>query len=82
MAYFRSDIDIIVFFFVGRDENEWVGKIIFFYLIGSPKVGGAGDGKHKKKYGHPNVGLLNAYLYMLHIYTFYTKVLTIYIYYL
>ena len=23
------------------------------YLIGSPKVGGAGDGKHKKKYGHP-----------------------------
>ena len=25
----------------------------FFYLIGSPKVGGAGDGKHKKKYGHP-----------------------------
>ena len=29
-------------------------KIIFFYLVGSPKVGGAGDGKHKKKYGHPN----------------------------
>ena len=27
---------------------------IFFYLVGSPKVGGAGDGKHKKKYGHPN----------------------------
>ena len=26
----------------------------FFYLVGSPKVGGAGDGKHKKKYGHPN----------------------------
>ena len=25
-----------------------------FYLVGSPKVGGAGDGKHKKKYGHPN----------------------------
>ena len=24
------------------------------YLVGSPKVGGAGDGKHKKKYGHPN----------------------------
>ena len=23
------------------------------YLVGSPKVGGAGDGKHKKKYGHP-----------------------------
>ena len=21
----------------------------FFYLVGSPKVGGAGDGKHKKK---------------------------------
>ena len=37
MAYFRSDIDIIG----------------FFYLVGSPKVGGAGDGKHKKKYGHP-----------------------------
>ena len=27
----------------------------FFYLVGSPKVGGAGDGKHKKKYGHPNM---------------------------
>ena len=27
----------------------------FFYLVGSPKVGGAGDGKHKKKYGHPKV---------------------------
>ena len=26
-----------------------------FYLVGSPKVGGAGDGKHKKKYGHPKV---------------------------
>ena len=26
-TYFRSDIDIIVFF-VGRDENEWVGGII------------------------------------------------------
>ena len=50
MAYFWSDIDIIVFF-VGRDENEWVGGIV--YLVGSPKVGGAGDGKHKKKYGHP-----------------------------
>ena len=23
-------------------------------LVGSPKVGGAGDGKHKKKYGHPD----------------------------
>ena len=30
-------------------------KIFFFYLVGSPKVGGAGDGKHKKKYGHPIV---------------------------
>ena len=29
-------------------------KNFFFYLVGSPKVGGAGDGKHKKKYGHPN----------------------------
>ena len=28
-------------------------KFFFFYLVGSPKVGGAGDGKHKKKYGHP-----------------------------
>ena len=27
----------------------------FVYLVGSPKVGGAGDGKHKKKYGHPNL---------------------------
>ena len=34
-------------------------KIFFFYLVGSPKVGGAGDGKHKKKYGHP-------YLYSQH----------------
>ena len=23
------------------------------HLVGSPKVGGAGDGKHKNKYGHP-----------------------------
>ena len=30
-------------------------KIFFFYLVGSPKVGGAGDGKHKKKYGHPYI---------------------------
>ena len=27
--------------------------LFFFYLVGSPRVGGAGDGKHKKKYGHP-----------------------------
>ena len=39
VAYFRSDIDIIVFF-------GWAG---------CPKVGGAGDGKHKKKYGHPYI---------------------------
>ena len=39
-------------------------KKFFFYLVGNPKVGGAGDGKHKKKYGHPytcntilNIGL-------------------------
>ena len=31
-------------------------KKFFFYLVGSPKVGGAGDGKHKKKYGHPYPG--------------------------
>ena len=31
--------------------------LFFLYLVGSPKVGGAGDGKHKKKYGHP-------YMYM------------------
>ena len=53
------NIFLTLFFFVGRDENEWVGGIFyqnktFFYLVGSPKVGGAGDGKHKKKYGHPN----------------------------
>ena len=59
MAYFRSDIDIIVFFLLGG--YEWSAglfnkKIFFFYLVGSPKVGGAGDGKHKKKYGHPNHG--------------------------
>ena len=29
------------------------GEKKIFYLVGSPKVGGAGDGKHKKKYGHP-----------------------------
>ena len=40
---------------------KWVGRrdcltiFFFFYLVGSPKVGGAGDGKHKKKYGHPNI---------------------------
>ena len=31
----------------------------FFYLVGSPKVGGAGDGKHTKKYGHPNKKLIH-----------------------
>ena len=30
------------------------GSAGLFNLVGSPKVGGAGDGKHKKKYGHPN----------------------------
>ena len=38
------------FIFVGQDENEWVGGIvnnIFIFYLGSPKVGGAGDGKHK-----------------------------------
>ena len=59
MAYFRSDIDIIVFFFLlgGMKMSGSAGlfnkKNFFFYLVGSPKVGGAGDGKHKKKYGHP-----------------------------
>ena len=34
-------------------------KLLFFlYLVGSPKVGGAGDGKHKKQYGHPHVRLM------------------------
>ena len=28
VAYFQSDIDIIGFFFVGRDENEWVGGVV------------------------------------------------------
>ena len=40
--------------FFGRD---FLPKNFFFYLVGSPKVGGAGDGKHKKKYGHPNTDL-------------------------
>ena len=58
VAYFRSDIDIIVFFLLGGMKMSGSAglfnkKIFFFYLVGSPKVGGAGDGKHKKKYGHP-----------------------------
>ena len=56
MAYFRSDIDIIIFLLGGMKMSGSTGlfnKFFFFYLVGSPKVGGAGDGKHKKKYGHP-----------------------------
>ena len=58
MAYFRSDIDIIVFFLLGGMKKSgsaglFSKKIFFFYLVGSPNVGGAGDGKHNKKYGHP-----------------------------
>ena len=34
-------------------RRDCLTKKILFYLVGSPKVGGAGDGKHKKKYGHP-----------------------------
>ena len=60
MAYFRSDIDIIGFFLLGgmkmSGSAELLNKFLFFfYLVGSPKVGGAGDGKHKNKYGHPDV---------------------------
>ena len=35
-------------------RRDCLTKFFFFYLVGSPKVGGAGDGKHKKKYGSPN----------------------------
>ena len=55
MAYFRSDIDIIVFCLLGGMKMSGSAGLFskfFFYLVGSPKVGGAGDGKHKKKYGH------------------------------
>ena len=57
---FVAYIDIIVFFcwagwkWVGR--RDCLTNFYFFYLVGSPKVGGAGDGKHTKKYGHPNMG--------------------------
>ena len=51
MAYFRSDIDIIVFFLLGGMKMSGSAGLfnnnIFFYLVGSPKVGGAGDGKKK-----------------------------------
>ena len=56
MAYFRSHIDIIGFFLLGGMKMSGSAglfnkKKLFFT---SPvKVGGAGDGKHKKKYGHP-----------------------------
>ena len=41
----------------------------FFYLVGSPKVGGAGDGKHKQKYGHPKAldHRARIYPYLKHI---------------
>ena len=60
MAYFRSDIDIIGFFLLGGMKMSGSAGLFnkkkkIFYLVGSPKVGGAGDGKHKKIYGHPNV---------------------------
>ena len=49
MAYFRSDIDIIVFF-VGRDENEWVGGLFVCFLPRrEPKGGRSGRWEHTKK---------------------------------
>ena len=50
MAYFRSDIDIIVFFLLGGMKMSGSAGLfnIFFYLVGRPNVGGVGDGKHKK----------------------------------
>ena len=57
VAYFRSDIDIIVFFLLGGMKMSGsaglFNNFIFFNLVGSPNVDGAGDGKHKK-YGHRN----------------------------
>ena len=38
------------------------------YLVGSPKVGGAGDGKHKQKYGHPNMNPWNQSICVMIIY--------------
>ena len=53
VAYFRSDIYIIGFFLWGGMKTSGSAGLFnktkyFFYLVGSPKVGGAGDGKHNK----------------------------------
>ena len=51
MAYFRSDIDIIRFLFVGRDENEWVGGIVkkfFFTSSGAQRWEGREMGNTQK----------------------------------
>ena len=58
MAYFRSDIDIIVFFCWARMKMSgsaglFSKKIKKFTSSGAQRWAGAGDGKHKKKYGHP-----------------------------
>ena len=71
MAYFRSDIDIIVFFLLGGMKMSGSAELFnkknfFFYLVGSPKVGGAGDGKHKKKYGHPYIYTLGFHFTLSH----------------
>ena len=51
MAYFRSDSDIIGVFFCwggGGGVNMNGSEGLFVYLVGSPKVGKAGDRKQKK----------------------------------
>ena len=43
--------------------SVWYWYHWFFYLVGSPKVGGAGDGKHTQKYGHPKESSRYLYFY-------------------
>ena len=58
LTFFSSLYFMTTFFLLGGMKMSGSAGLfskqkIFFYLVGSPKVGGAGDGKHKQKYGHP-----------------------------
>ena len=48
-------------------RRDYLTKFFFFYLVGSPKVAGAGDGKHTQKYGHPDTNVYIQYILSHHM---------------
>ena len=60
MAYFRSDIDVIVFFLLGGmkmsgSAGMFNKKKIFFTSSGAQRWAEREMGNTKTKYGHPNI---------------------------